>query len=209
MHALSIRFALVAGLALSAGCQSQRIQPTQLSDSAVTLDLPLVHQDALYECGLASMSALCQYWGVEIPDTERASLAREAEEKKGLSGGELRTALNDLGLEVFLFHGTLDRSPTGLYRHVDAGRPPLVMLALGNGDDSNHHYCLVLGYDESRGNLILLDPIKGQVLTPTAVFDRNWERCERFTLLACPADRTSEVAMGPSFTTNPQGEPKP
>ena len=195
MHALSIRFALVAGLALSAGCQSQRIQPTQLSDSAVTLDLPLVHQDAIYECGLASMSALCQYWGVEIPDAERASLAREAEEKKGLSGGELRTALNDLGLEVFLFHGTLDRSPTGLYRHVDAGRPPLVMLALG--------------YDESRGNLILLDPIKGQVLTPTAVFDRNWERCERFTLLACPADRTSEVVMGPSFTTYPQGEPKP
>jgi len=206
MHSLPLRIAIVTGLALSAlaGCQSQRIEPAQLSDSAVTLDLPLVHQDALYECGLASMSALCQYWGVEIPDEERASLAREAGEKKGLSGGELRTALHDLGLEVFLFHGTLDRSPTGLYRHVDGGRPPLVMLALGGAGDAGHHYCLVLGYDEARGNLILLDPIKGQVLTPTAVFDRDWERCERFTLLACPMNRTSELAMGPSLTTHSQ-----
>jgi ABC-type bacteriocin/lantibiotic exporter with double-glycine peptidase domain len=176
-------FACVAlSLGGAASCQTTTRHPAPLSDSAVRLDLPLVRQDALYECGLASISALCQYWGVVIPPEERASLARTAAENEGLSGSELQAALDRVGMESYLFRGALDRSPTGLYRQVDAGRPPLVMLA---ADESQHHYGLVLGYDEERGNLIVLDPVKGEVLVPAAVFERNWARCERFTLLAC------------------------
>jgi ABC-type bacteriocin/lantibiotic exporter with double-glycine peptidase domain len=172
--------ALGALLLAGAGCRAAPMSP--LSDSAVRLDLPLVHQDALYECGLASISALCQYWGVVIPVDERASLAQTAADNAGLSGSELRAELEQLGLEVYLFEGTLDRATTGIYAHVDAGRPPLVMLS---ADGTGHHYELVLGYDEPRGNLILLDPMKGEILVPVAVFERNWKRCQRFTLLAC------------------------
>jgi ABC-type bacteriocin/lantibiotic exporter with double-glycine peptidase domain len=166
----------------AAGCRTETTRPTPLSESAVRLDLPLVHQDALYDCGLASISALCQYWGVAIPAEERAALARTAADNAGLSGSDLTAALEGLGLEVFLFHGTLDRTATGVYGQVDAGRPPLVMLS---ADGTVHHYGLVLGYDEPRGNLILLDPTKGEILVPVAAFDRNWARCQRFTLLAC------------------------
>lgn len=185
--------ALASALALSVltltagGCRTAMIAPAPLSESAVRLDLPLVRQDALYDCGLASISALCQYWGIEIPDEDRTALARTAADNAGLSGGELRAALEGLGLDVFLFQGSLDRTPTGVYGQVDAGRPPLVMLS---ADGAGHHYALVLGYDEPRSNLILLDPMKGEILVPVLVFDRNWERCQRFTLLACRRDET-------------------
>ena len=170
------------GLALAASaCRSVAGPQAPLSESAVRLDLPLVHQDALYDCGLASISALCLYWGVEIPAAERASLAHTAETKAGLSGDELRTALEQLGFEVYLFEGSVDHAVTGILGSVDAGRPPLVMLS-SNG--TAHHYALVLGYDEPRGNLILLDPMRGELLVPRFVFEREWARCQRFTLLA-------------------------
>ena len=176
---------------IGAGCRTAAIPQAPLSESAVRLDLPLVRQDALYDCGLASISALCQYWGTEIPAEERVTLARTAADNAGLSGSELRAALERFGLEVYLFQGSLDRTPTGVYGQIDAGRPPLVMLS---ADGVGHHYELVLGYDEPRGNLILLDPMKGEILVPVTVFERNWVRCQRFTLLAC-RKQGSETAL--------------
>ena len=172
---------LLAVLGMDGGCQSAKAPQSVLSDSAVRLELPLIRQDALYDCGLASISALCQYWGVEIPNEERAALARTAADNAGLSGDELRSTLQRLGLEVFLFQGSLDRTPTGVLGQIDAGRPPLVMLS---SDGSVQHYELLLGYDEPRGQLILLDPMRGEVLVPLAIFERDWGRCRRFTLLA-------------------------
>ena len=189
---------LVLLLLAGGGCRSattHELGPGELSVQAVTLDLPLVEQDSLYTCGLASVSALCQYWNVELSDVERDRLARTAEQEGGLSGRELQAALDRIGMESYLFQGSLDRTSTGLYRHVDKGRPPLVMIC---PDATTFHYCLVLGYDEPHGNLILLDPAQGEVLTSLAAFDRSWARCQRFTLLACPKEETGAIALGSS-----------
>lgn len=190
--AFSATLVLLLAVAACSSSASRRIEPGQLSEEAVTLDLPIVPQDALYTCGLASISALCQYWSVEIPQEKRERLAQLAKREEGLSGRELREALDRMGMEAYLFHGSLDRSSTGLYHHVDQGRPPLVMI---RPDSSGNHYCLVLGYDEPRENVILLDPAKGQVVTPITDFERTWVRCQRFTLLACPKEEASAVAL--------------
>jgi ABC-type bacteriocin/lantibiotic exporter with double-glycine peptidase domain len=184
-HSLGVLLLVVVG------CRTTPMPAAPLSESAVRLDLPLVRQDALYDCGLASISALCQYWGVDIPAEERAQLARTAQDNAGLTGSEVRAALEQLGMEVYLFEGSLDRTLTGIYGHVDAGRPPLVMVST---DGSGHHYELVLGYDEPRNNLILLDPMKGEILVPVSMFDLNWARCRRFTLLACRKEETPVAA---------------
>jgi ABC-type bacteriocin/lantibiotic exporter with double-glycine peptidase domain len=178
-----------------AGCRSAPSEPPLLSENAVMLDLPLVRQDELYNCGLAAISALCQYWDVAIPPEQRASLSRRAQEEKGLSGSELREALEKDGMEAFLFKGSLDRTDTGLYGHLDAGRPLLVMLS---PDGQSHHYCLVLGYDELRRNLVLLDPARGEVLRSLAVFERGWESCQRFTLLAVPKNAGGRLETEPT-----------
>lgn len=193
---------LVLGTLLSmSACRTATPQAAALSDSAVVLDLPLVRQDELYACGLASITALCRYWGTAIPDEERAQLAITAASEHGLSGGELRSVLLRLGFDAFLFQGSLDRASTGLYGHIDAGRPPLVMLS---PDGDAHHYCLVLGYDEPRANVILLDPMKGQVLIPVVAFERNWKRCERFTLLATLPATSRDVARGAQAPAGPR-----
>jgi ABC-type bacteriocin/lantibiotic exporter with double-glycine peptidase domain len=192
--------ALIAALTLCAmllGSASCNAVPPR-SETAVRIDVPMVRQDARYECGLASISALCQYWRVEIPDEERAVLARVAAESRGLSGNELRDVLQRLGFEVYVFEGTLDRASTGVYGHVDAGRPPLVMLGAPGAEP---HYELVLGYDEPLGLLILLDPVEGEVLVPRAGFEQSWEQCRRFTLLASTSSDTQANRRPPAADT--------
>jgi ABC-type bacteriocin/lantibiotic exporter with double-glycine peptidase domain len=178
--------AVVAASALLltlAGCASPD-GPAALSPAAIVLQVPVVQQDELYECGLVSLSSLCQYHRVTIPPSVREALVRTASEREGLSGAELRTALEGLGLEVLIFPGTLDHSVTGLYRHVDEGRPLLVMTQELFGSP---HYCLFAGYDPERDTVYLLDPRRGPVVWPVATFREHWERSQNFTLLAVPA----------------------
>ena len=172
---------LLLAAALS-GCRATR--PPLLTEQAVVLELPLVRQDELWECGLVSITALAGYYGVELDPERSAALAATAVEREGLSGGELRSALEAEGFQVFVFPGTLTEGSSGIYSHVDAGRPPLVMVS---DDGELHHYCLVLGYDPPAGHVVLLDPRRGRVVLPEESFERSWERSNRFTLLAVPA----------------------
>jgi len=176
-----------------------------LSESAVTLDLPLVRQDELHECGLSAIAALCQYWNLEIPPELRQELALRAKEEQGLSGGELRRALESVGMETFLFRGTLDREETGLYKHVDAGRPLLVMFAIA---EEENHYGLVLGYDEPRRTLVLLDPARGEVLRRVEAFEPSWNDCNQFTLLAVPKTQGEVLPSGPGPIYRGMARPK-
>jgi hypothetical protein len=76
-----------------------------------------------------------------------------------------------------------------------------MLTSEGNGP----HYEILLGYDEPRGNVILLDPVRGEVLLTTANFEQVWARCSHFTLLA---SRGQEVCL-PSGTDRRErsGEP--
>lgn len=169
-------------LSLGAGCAAPTTRAA-LSSEAKVLDLPFLEQDEMYACGLASIQVLCAYWNVSIDAPERQRLARIAQENHGLSGTELRESLESLGFETFLFRGTLDHAATGIFRHVDEGRPPLVMTT---PDSERHHYVLVLGYDAPERNVCLLDPVRGRVIVPYETFETSWAQSERFTLLAVP-----------------------
>ncbi len=173
-------------LAWGAGCRAPAEHAAWTTPEAVVLDLPLVHQDELHECGLAAVSTLVRYWGEELPARVRARLAVLASEHEGLSGAELRGALEDSGWEVWIFAGELDHSPASLQHQTRAGRPPLVMIS---PDGRAHHYCLVLGYDPSAGNILLLDPQRGRIAMDEDRFRAAWENSRRFTLVALPPDR--------------------
>jgi ABC-type bacteriocin/lantibiotic exporter with double-glycine peptidase domain len=182
-----LRACLAAALAGTIACTTPSKQFELLSDEAVILPLPLIEQDASYECGLAAVDVLCAYWGVAIPEDRRQRMTAIAQEHEGLSGAELREELELLGFEVFLFEGALDRSETGLYHLVDSGWPALVMTAPRSGTP---HYVLFLGYDDPNGNVCLLDPARGRVIEAREVFDQSWSECRRFTLLAIPPANT-------------------
>jgi ABC-type bacteriocin/lantibiotic exporter with double-glycine peptidase domain len=162
-----------------------------LSPEARVIDMPLVRQDEMYACGLASVSALCSYWNHPCPPAERERLARLARENEGLSGAELCEALEGLGFETFLFQGEMDHGPLGLKTQIDALRPPLVMLEPRAGE---HHYVLFMGYDEARDVVCLLDPVRGSVVQSAETFEQAWRACDRFTLVAHPNEVTLPVA---------------
>ena len=179
-------FALAALTLLGSACQS--VPHLVLSEDARVLDMPVVRQDEMYACGLASVSALCSYWNHPCPPEERERLALLAREEKGLSGGELCAALEGLGFETFLFQGEMGHGPLGLMTQIDAHRPPLIMLAPRSGE---HHYVLFMGYDETRQAACLLDPVRGSVVEPYDTFEESWRACDRFTLIAYPNDATN------------------
>jgi ABC-type bacteriocin/lantibiotic exporter with double-glycine peptidase domain len=184
--------ALCAALSLTACALSPRSPETLvLTEHTVLLVVPAVPQEELHECGLASLATLCGFHGVAIPAAEQQRLAALAREREGLSGAELRAVLIDLGMEAFLFQGSLDWAATGLYHQIDRGRPPLVMISR---DGETMHTCLITGYDPSTESVYLYDPVRGHLRVETDDFDELWSNARRFTLLALPRER-------------PQGEP--
>jgi ABC-type bacteriocin/lantibiotic exporter with double-glycine peptidase domain len=174
---------LLLATALSLGSCALTQAPTKMSSSARVLEVPFVQQEETYACGAVAAQSLCSFWSAPFDAATQASLEKAAEQHQGLSGAELRAQLEVLGFETFLFHGTLDHAATGVLRHVDAGRPPLLMLK----PKSDHgHYVLLVGYDEELHNVCLLDPVRGSVLESYESFEQSWARSEHFTLLAIP-----------------------
>lgn len=187
-------------LLLATGCQSLDQKPEPLSASAVRLELPLERQSGANDCGVAALISLCRHWGIELEPAARTALEEHAAANDGLSGTELCTALNERELETFLYRGTLDRSALGLYPQIDAGRPLLVMLERLDG---SRHYVLVIGYDEPRENLILLDAQVGEILVPRVLFERDWSACAHFTLLAVPLHSATSKNLHTADTSTP------
>ena len=183
--------AVAAGslLAISASCGALARTPNPLpvTEDTVLLTVPVVPQSELHECGLATLATLCGYYGTPIPPGERTRLIELASEHKGLSGGELRSALQGMGMEAYLFRGTLDHGETGLYRHVDLGRPLLIMIS---ADGKDAHYCLFTGYDPSTGAIYLYDPARGHLCIEGSKFKPLWENASYFTLLTVPQTKT-------------------
>jgi ABC-type bacteriocin/lantibiotic exporter with double-glycine peptidase domain len=167
---------------LLAGCGIAPYQPQDMSPHAVVLQTPVVQQDDLYDCGLAAISALCGYYGVEIPADQRTELAQLASQHEGLSGTELREALERDGMEVYLFEGRVKEGATSLQANVLARRPMLVMIELGG----SHHYSLVVGFDPDADSLVLLDPALSLIVMDAASFEARWAPTRHFAMLAVP-----------------------
>lgn len=181
--------ALCAALSLTGCMLAPRAEKLTTTPYTVLLVVPAVPQEELHECGLASLATLCGFHEVTIQAPERRRLAALAREREGLSGAELRTVLIDLGMETFLFQGSLDWETTGLYHQIDHGRPPLVMISR---DGETMHTCLVTGYDRSTESVYLYDPVRGHLRLETDSFDELWANAHRFTLLAVPRGETTD-----------------
>ena len=175
------RLLLATSLVLC-GCASAP-SAHESSSTAKLIDVPYVPQQAAFACGLVAAQSLCSFWRVPIDDATLARLEGTAQGQAGLSGTQIRSELDQLGFETFLFHGKLDHSATGVFRHIDAGRPTLLMLS---PKPEHGHYVLLIGYDEALKNGSLLDPARGRVLVPYEDLEQSWNATEHFTLLAVP-----------------------
>jgi ABC-type bacteriocin/lantibiotic exporter with double-glycine peptidase domain len=155
-----------------------------LSDQAVLLDLPVVHQTSANLCGEVALEMLTRYYNVLLTEEQEARLKKEAGKEQGLPGSTLKKVLEEQGYFVAVFSGSLDRKVSGLYHHLDLKRPLIVMIE-GSGKDRNH-YVLAVGYDEGTDAIILLDPVRGEIAMPVMNFRKVWKKVDNFTMLAMP-----------------------
>ena len=174
---------LLALSLLSLSCATSNGLKT-LSDQAVLLDLPLVRQTSSNLCGEVALEMLTRYYGVLLTAEQEARLKKQAEQENGITGKTLKKVLEEQGYFVAVFSGTLDRKVSGLYHHLDLKRPLIVMIQ-GDGPDRNH-YVLAVGYDEGTDAVVLLDPVRGEVVMPSINFRKAWKKVNNFTMLAMP-----------------------
>lgn len=200
---LATRLLVLATILSSVACQHVPVSVKSLprTEHSVVLDVPPVIQDELYACGLASVTSLCSYYGVEIPQAQREHLAALARQDEGLTGAELRDTLRALGMQAFLVRGTLDHASTGLYGCVDRSRPALVLLSSGA---KSSHYCLFAGYDESVDTVYVQDPALGGCRLARDAFVARWDGAQRFTLIAVP---TSPAAVAAASVASRKDSP--
>lgn len=176
-------------LLLLSGCAAFQtgtpLREAKLSPEAVVLHVPVVLQNDRYDCGVSALSMLLAYYGHPADAAKAEPMREKADSQQGLTGAELEEYLKAEGLEVALFEGALTHTIRGLYYHLDRGRPLVVALGLGGG---NNHFVLVTGYDPVNDWVLLQDPMRGALVSAAGQFEHSWKQTGRFTLLATPKE---------------------
>src|SRR5215472_16536186 len=134
----------------------------QAASPGVWLDVPFVAQTK-NGCGAASVAMLMGYWqrqqgtavDIDAAQIERALYSSRAD---GVYASDLEHYLKDHGFRVFTFAGQW----TDLKQHLEKGRPLLVVLKPQG--QSELHYVVIAGVDESQGIVLLNDPAERKLL---------------------------------------------
>jgi ABC-type bacteriocin/lantibiotic exporter with double-glycine peptidase domain len=175
---LAVALAMAAGLGL--GCASLRTQAHPKAALAVSFEA----QAGPKLCAIACVDMLTRSYGRLLSPAARQGLLDEALATGGVSGTSLKAALEEAGYDVAVFPGRLDHSLPGLYRQLDQGRPVIVMDGAGP-----RHFCVLVGYDEDKGTIMLLDPAVGDVVMGARVYEASWGQASHFALVATPRAR--------------------
>ena len=143
-----------------------------------------------FHCGPAALSTVLNHHGA---DTSPALLAEHIyiPGLKGSLQAEVVAAARVFELLVIEQHYDLP----SLLKEVAAGRPVLVMQNLGLKWLPRWHYAVVVGYDLADQTIVLRSGKRQRWVTPLNVFDRTWQRADRWALLVSPpTQRPSNVA---------------
>lgn len=144
------------------------------------LEVPYVRQAENY-CGPAVLAMLLRYW--KHPADHRELAGRfQPFPKKGLSGLELKKLATAEGFQAYSFAG----DTTEMLDHLRQGRP-LITVIDPSILTTNNHYVVLVGWDESRREWIVHDPVKGPYQRRAAgEMARQRSRLENWTLLVIP-----------------------
>lgn len=175
------------------GCTSLTKNPSEpvvlsdlstLSKDTVVLAVKFVPQPDAKLCGLAVVDMLAGYYNRPLKSREREILTNTANAENGTTGAKIKELLERENYFAAILPGTLDHEITGLYHHLDNQRPLVVML--GTKNPEFFHYVIVIGYSPTLKNLVVLDPAKGSEVVSEKYFLQEWQKANRFMLVANP-----------------------
>ena len=150
------------------------------SSKGFFLEVPYVRQAENY-CGPAVLAMLLRYWNHPADHRELAGRF-EPFPKKGLSGLQLKELAAVKGFQAYSFAGDTPE----MLEHLRQGRP-LITVIDPSVLTANNHYVVLVGWDESRREWIVHDPVKGPYQRrPAGEMARQRSRLENWTLLVIP-----------------------
>jgi ABC-type bacteriocin/lantibiotic exporter with double-glycine peptidase domain len=197
-----IVMAVFSSRLLVLNCNAQTLTPTP-AVRETRLEIPWIKQESPNLCGLANLEMISKFYSEPLNDTQKEWLRTNARNGTGLKGSDLVTVLRAADYEAVVFPGTLSADEnTGLYYHLNKGRPLVLMIT--SKDGHNSHYDIVLGYDLNQGQLFIIDPAVGPLTVSVKDFMAAWDRAHNFTLLAMPK-KIVELQSTPSLNNPVRG----
>jgi ABC-type bacteriocin/lantibiotic exporter with double-glycine peptidase domain len=142
--------------------------------------ITLIPQRANWDCGLAALSMVLEYWAIERdPGVVEAVIGPAVSEERPIRAGELRSLARALGAEAFLVRGTME----DLEQQLALGRPVLVGERKSTLGGSLAHYAVVIGVHRGSRRVRLLDPALGLRESSYEGCDSEWTASGRLTIL--------------------------
>ena len=155
--------------------------------------MPHVRQASRVDCGMAALASVMEYYkGPAYP--QRVWLERyPPASSRGYSLGELRDIARAHDFAGFVVPG----NEALLREQLSRGRPMIVPLHLQGAvplidralDTRYDHYVVVVGMNDERGKVVMMDPARGPVQLDFDDFAAGWEAMNRAVLLVGLASR--------------------
>ena len=152
------------------------------------LSLPIVKEENI--CLPLVISAVSNYWGIDLPFSEAKEIAKKYPNIKGsimIEGIELAERH---GLASLILNSTIKE----LKKLIDMGIPPIVILP--GILDTVQHASLILGYDDIEKTILHYFPEPDKVgAIPEKKFDEQWSEDDKLLLVIVPPDILSEIHL--------------
>lgn len=143
-------------------------------------DVPFFPQSE-YECGPAALASVLNYYGCRItPDEIAKTIYRKR--LRGTLSMDLLLFAQGMGVFVRAYRGDL----TDLKEQISKNRPLIVFQDVGYPLLPIRHFSVVIGYDETKGILILHSGKRTNKAIPYKGFLRSWAKMDNWTLLILP-----------------------
>ncbi len=157
--------------------------PDELPQQFELTNTPFFAQQR-YQCGPAALAMVLGQRGVAITPDELVAKVY-LPERQGSVAPEMVATARGHGMVVY----ELEPSLEALLRELAAGNPVLVLQNLGLAWLPKWHYAVVVGYDLSSQQLILRSGVTERYRVSMALFDRTWQRAERWGITLLPAGK--------------------
>lgn len=147
-------------------------------------DVPLLKQQAQYDCGPTALDMVLRYWQRDRPGT--SAQVRDTDLRS--SAGELRDHARKLGFLSFVMEGKFE----DILHELSHGRPVIVGTAKPTTDKTVAHYEVVVGVHPQSRRIATLDPSLGHRQHTLKGFLQEWLPTGQVLLVVLPPESPAE-----------------
>lgn len=169
--------------------QLKATAPAGLPEYIELADVPFFPQEA-YQCGPAALATLLQARGLTVTP-EQLVPEVYVPARQGSLQAEMLAAARARGLVAYPLRPELE----SILRELAEGRPVLVLQNLGLDWIPRWHYAVVVGYDLSRGEMLLRSGLHERHVNGLARFERTWRRAGGWAFVVTPPEQLPATAQ--------------